>query len=472
MTDTAYDLYLFAAVLGLLPAVALAGLPVLAQSAFVALGGAGALKLEQVGLPIGGAVLLAILLGAFAGALTGLLVGRAQPAFVALATWALAWLAYIALSDFPSLAGGLEGLTRPAFDRVQTPFGVALELTPGVHVVGALVLCALAYALVVRWRGGPLGNDALAARDDAELAASVGVPIAARRATMLALSGASSAAAGAGIAILLGVAAPADVAPLLALQLLAAAIAGARHPLLGLLVIVTLQRTPDLVTPLVLLAAVALRPTPKPTVDTVAPPEHAVPLEPAAGRIAGRDLEVTVGGRAILRGVDLDVEPGEIHALVGANGSGKTTALRALGIPHTFQRTTGFPSLTPYRQLLLALRARFHDPRAWTYLRLVGLRPYATALTAGERRLLDVARLAATGAPALAFDEPAAGMSAGERVRLAAALRALAASGRAILVVEHDLRFVAALADRVTVIHDGRVVPGDPQAAIEQVYLA
>jgi ABC-type branched-subunit amino acid transport system permease subunit len=176
MTDAARDLYLFVAVLGLLPAVALAGLPVLAQSAFVALGGAGALKLEQAGLPIGGAVLIAIALGTVAGALTGLLVGRAQPAFVALSTWALAWLAYTALVDFPSLAGGAEGLTRPAFDQVQTPFGAALELTPGVHVVAALVLCALAYALVVRLRSGPLGSDALALRDDAELAAALRVP--------------------------------------------------------------------------------------------------------------------------------------------------------------------------------------------------------------------------------------------------------------------------------------------------------
>lgn len=471
MTDAAHDLYLFAAVLGLLPAVALAGLPVLAQSAFVALGGAGALKLEQAGLPIGGAVLIAVALGTVAGALTGLLVGRTPPAFVALATWALAWLAYTALLDFPALAGGTEGLTRPAFDRVQTPFGAALELTPTVHVVGAVVLCALAYALVARLRGGPLGSDALALRDDPELAASVGVPIPARKAALLALCGATSAAAGAGIAILLGVAAPADVAPLLALQLLAAAIAGARHPLLGLVAIVVLQRTPDVVTPLVLLAAVALRPVPKPAVDAIDPPPAVPPLEPVTGRITARDLHVTLGGRPILRGLDLDVEPGEIHALVGANGSGKTTALRALAVPHTFQRAAGFPSLTPYRQVLVALRARFHDPRAWTYLRLVGVDPFATTLTAGERRLLDVARIAATGAPALAFDEPAVGMSASERVRLEAALRALADSGRAILVVEHDLRFVAALADRVTVIDDGRVVAGDPQAAIERVYL-
>ena len=59
MTDAARDLYLLVAVLGLLPAVALAGLPVLAQSAFVAVGAVGALKLEQAGLPIGGGTSMA-----------------------------------------------------------------------------------------------------------------------------------------------------------------------------------------------------------------------------------------------------------------------------------------------------------------------------------------------------------------------------------------------------------------------------
>ena len=116
MTDAARDLYLLVAVLGLLPAVRLAGLPVLAQSAFVAVGGVGALQLERAGLPIGGAVLLAIALGGVAGALTGALVARAEPPFVALSTWALAWLAYVALLGFPSLSGGAQGLTRPALD--------------------------------------------------------------------------------------------------------------------------------------------------------------------------------------------------------------------------------------------------------------------------------------------------------------------------------------------------------------------
>ena len=449
MTDAARDLYLFIAVLGLLPAVASAGLPVLAQSAFAAVGGVGALKLERAGLPIGGAVLLATALGAVAGAATGLLVARAEPAFLALSTWALAWLAYETLLGFPSLSGGTEGLTRPAFDRVETPFGVAIDLTPRVHVIVALLLSALTYVAIARLRAGPVGNDALALRDDAELARALRVPIPRLKATLLALSGATAAAAGAGIAVLLGVAAPADTAPLLALQLLAAAVAGGRHPLLGLVVIVVLQRTPDLITPFVLLAAVALRPKPKPHIDAIQETEPP-PLEPTHGHLKAEDLHVTLGGREILKGLSFEVAPGEIHALVGPNGSGKTTALNALKLPHTFQRASPLPSLTPYRQILVAMRATHHDPRAFTYLDLVQLPPYKTELTAGEQRLLAVARVAATGAPAIAFDEPAVGMTATERARLQHALEQLAEAGRAVLIVEHDRRFVDTISDEIT----------------------
>ena len=82
----------------------------LAQSAFVAVGGVGALQLERAGLPIGGAVLLAIALGGDGGRAHRACSWRARtPPFVALSTWALAWLAYVALLGFPSLSGGAAG---------------------------------------------------------------------------------------------------------------------------------------------------------------------------------------------------------------------------------------------------------------------------------------------------------------------------------------------------------------------------
>jgi branched-chain amino acid transport system permease protein len=537
VTEAAQDLYLLVAVLGLGPAVTLAGMPVLAQSAFVAVGGVGALQFERAGLPIGGAVLAAVALGALAGALTGALVARAEPPFVALATWALAWLAYTVLLGFPSLSGGAQGLTRPALDRVETPFGATLTLTPRVHVVAAALLVIVASLIAVRLRRGPAGLDAVAAREDPELARSLGVPVAQRRAALLAVAGSAAAAAGAGIALLLGVAAPADLSPLLALQLFAAVIAAGRHPLLGVLVIVAVPRAASalddpaagaVLTAALLLAAVALRrrdgsprrDVPGGAADAprrasafaprrrplLAGPPDVLPDLPITERgLTARDLHVTLGGRPILRGLDLELRPGEIHALVGPNGSGKTTALRVLAgelegtleggpVARTFQRAAGFPSLTPYRQLLLALQsggALWHliglpqdtddDERVWALLALTGLTAQAHTppyrLSAGELRLLAVARTVATGAPVLALDEPAAGMSAAERARLADVLRRLATSGRAVLVVEHDLRLVAATAGVVTVIDDGRAIAHGPpdaviaDATVQRVYL-
>ena len=97
----------------------------------------------------------------------------------------------------------------------------------------AAILCALALARAERLRRGPAGRDAVALREDPEAALALGVPVAARKAALLAIAGAFGAAAGAGFALLLGVAAPADTSPLLALQLFAAVIVGAGAPVAG-----------------------------------------------------------------------------------------------------------------------------------------------------------------------------------------------------------------------------------------------
>ena len=119
------------------------------------------------------------------------------------------------------------------------------------------MLCVAVYWITARLRAGPTAIAALARRDDPELATSLGVGH--RQPLLLAGAGAAGAAAGAGIALTLGVAAPADLSPLLALQLLAAAIAGTRYPLIGAAVIVALAHAPAELTAVLLLAAVALR---------------------------------------------------------------------------------------------------------------------------------------------------------------------------------------------------------------------
>jgi branched-chain amino acid transport system permease protein len=489
MTEAAHDLYLLLAVLGLSLVVTQAGMPVLAQSAYVAIGGVGALQLERHGLPIGGAVLLAVALGAAAGALTGALLGRAGPAAVALSTWALAWLAYTALLSFPGLSGGAQGLTRPAIDRVRTPFGATLTLTPRVHLVAAAVLCALALWAVSRLRAGPAGLDAAGVRDDQALAESLGVPVAQRRVALLAVAGGLGATAGAGASLVLGVAAPADLSPLLALQLLAAVIVGGELPVLGFAVIVAIPRLADalvnltgvtaghasgVITAALLVVCVLLRRRRRRVRDDVAVPGPIPPVEGAP--LVARGLSVELGGTQILRGVDIELRPGEVHALIGPNGSGKTTLLRALEGPRavrTFQRAADFPSLSPAAQVRLAAQRT----GALAHFTGAPLPPNPGAWALALTTQLPVARAAATGAPVLLLDEPAVGLTPDERAQLADVLRALAAAGRAVLVVEHDLRFVAGAADVVTVLDEGAVIAhGTPDeviadAGVREAYL-
>ena len=503
MTELARDLYLLAAVFGLALVVAHAGMPVLAQGAFAAVGGVGALQLERAGLPIGSAVLLAVLGGAVAGAATGALVARADSPAIALATWALSWLVYTALLAFPGLAGGEQGLTRPPDDRVEGLLGT-ITLTPRVHAITAAVLCVVAYFAAARLRT----DDVAATRDDAELARTLHVPVERRRIELMAVAGALGAAAGAGVSLLVGVAAPADLSPLLSLQLFAAVIVGGTSPVLGpvlaFAVIAAIPRLTDaigelgaseaaatgVVSAALLVACVVLRPivsrTLKPSAGDARPP---APAPPAAARtgtplLTARGLNVRLGGLQILRDVDLELRAGEIHAVVGPNGSGKTTLLRALAgelraggtiegarVTRTLQRGGTFASLAPDRQLRVACRQGIPW---WRGGPGAGIDD-ALARDLADAGFLPVARAVATGAPVLALDEPAAGLAdVGKLVEL---LHRLAAQGRGVLVVEHDMRLVAAVADIVTVLDQGAVIArGDPgeivrDAAVREVYL-
>ena len=530
--DVAQALYLLLAALGLSLAVSWAGLPVLGGGAFLAAGAYGTALLGPGGedWPLGVAVLCSVGLGAAVGYVVAVGASRLDGPPLALATWALAWLVQRLLLAYPDKFGGVDGLTRPAPAHLVTrTFGLDLELTPAVHVGIGLALCLLVIGSLLRVARGPGGLDLAALREGPELARTLGVPVSRRRRTVLAVVGAVIALAGAGNALLLGLVEPADVSPLVSLQLFVAVLLGGTArwwgPVVGVAVLTALppvadalarsvdvdaERSRGVVTAVLLLAVVMLRgpvgrrlARPGPAPGPAAEPPSASIAAPGETVLQRSDVHVRFDGVVALDGAHIDVRAGEVHALIGPNGSGKTTLLKELAADpsavRTPQHTVVMPRLAADRQVALGARAgtrvrqavlrhllstpssRRTDSRVADALEATALQHVVGAdpqrLTAGDQRLLQIARAVATGAPALLLDEPAAGMTTGERGRLRAVLRHLASEGRAVLLVEHDMRLVGEVADRVTVLNQGRVLAcGTPDEvrslpAVRKAYL-
>ncbi|WDF37009.1 branched-chain amino acid ABC transporter permease/ATP-binding protein [Streptomyces sp. T12] len=238
-------------------------------------------------------------------------------------------------------------------------------------------------------------------------------------------------------------------------------------------------------------ASVAEGPVPTPTRPAPTPPPELAPL-------TTHHLQARYDGFTALDDVMLTVHPGHITAIIGPNGAGKSTlfhclagthrpargqvllgtrnitrlpahARTRLGIARTFQQLAVFPSLTVADNVRVgAEHGRVRDPAAVERaLRLLDLdgpvrAMPAAALPTGTLRRVELARALAGSPRVLLLDEPAAGLDTAEVTALARVLRALAADGTALLVVEHDLDLVADLADTVHVMAAGRIVASGP----------
>ena len=230
------------------------------------------------------------------------------------------------------------------------------------------------------------------------------------------------------------------------------------------------------------------------------------------------------GGVVASDGVCLEVAPGELHAVIGPNGAGKTTLIGQLageitpqagrihfdghditalpvhqrslmGLARSFQITSLFPHFTALENVALAVQAHaghsfrfWRDVRSETALRdparaaldRVGLSHRAgtavAGLSHGEHRQLELAMALATRPRMLLLDEPMAGLGAEESGRMVKTLLELKRE-LTILLIEHDMEAVFALADRITVLVYGRVIAsGDPaairaNAEVRQAYL-
>ena len=529
----AETLYLALAAVGLGFAVGIGGMPSIAQGAFVGVGAVCAAHLVGSGWPGPAAALVGAAAAAIGGIGVGLAVVRFRPVFVAAATWIATWLFALGLDEFPRLVGGSRGLVVPP------------RWSPTVHyelALGLVVLATLGHRTLAR---SSFGLTLRAAAQRPAAAAALGARAARLRLQAFAGAAAVGGLAGGFAVQLLGVADPSSYGPSLSFQLLVAVLVGgaatALGPTVGILVLGVLSLVADffgrltdsetarfgpMLAALLLLGvltlggegvvAAAMRrlPARRRRSDVLA----ASAVAATGGSLQARGLGKRFGGVVALDSFELDVRPGQMVALIGPNGSGKTTALRLLagmvrpdagdvrldgtdvtpeptnqrvrrGLVRTIQSNAVFPDLTALDNVAVgaslrrryggALRTLFATPkarreaqavegRALETLRLVGLAgradKLAESLTGAEQRLLMVAAALATDPRVVLLDEPSAGAAPEDLDRLIRVLQGLREEGLAVLVVEHNLRLVRSIAEEVVVLDAGkRLATGTPE---------
>jgi branched-chain amino acid transport system ATP-binding protein len=237
-----------------------------------------------------------------------------------------------------------------------------------------------------------------------------------------------------------------------------------------------------------------------------------------------RNVTKSFGSTEIIRGVSLDINKGERHAIIGPNGAGKTTLfnlvsgrfpissgeillngsriddlpphrINRLGLSRSFQITSIFPKLSVFENLRCALlwsmdyrysfwtplsRQRELNDRTLKFLDDLNLLPRrdvaAGLLSYADQRALEIGMTIAGGASVILLDEPTAGMSNTETDNAVELIRRVS-TGKTLVMVEHDMRVVFGLADIITVLVYGQVIAsGPPQVvrantAVQEAYL-
>ncbi|MFC7397784.1 ATP-binding cassette domain-containing protein [Chelatococcus sp. GCM10030263] len=234
-------------------------------------------------------------------------------------------------------------------------------------------------------------------------------------------------------------------------------------------------------------------------------------MDPNKPVLETRKLSKSFGSLVTAKDIDLEVRPFVLHSIIGPNGAGKTTfynmltgvlppsggtilfegkditklpvfARARLGISRSFQILSIFPNLSVFENVRVAVQAQRHgalgffkdahdieplNERTWSILEAVGLTDRAAEacmnLPHGAKRLLEIAVTLAIDSKLLLLDEPLAGLAEADRQIVAELIRHLSKK-HAVLLIEHDIDRVLAISDRISVLHQGRMIAdGKPE---------
>ena len=474
--------------------------------------------------------------GAVAGAFVGLPALRLRTFYFAMTTLGFATIVTQVALAWQSVTGGGIGVVGPAMPA-------PLDGARGFFLF-CLAIAAALTAMTANVARGRFGRALVAVRDADVMAEAVGVNKSALLLTVFLFSGACAGVAGGLFASLQSYITPDAFTFDLSVLFFIAILIGGRGSIIGpLLGTVLLTLLPEFAAPLVawstflyaalLLAIVLLAPggiaemldfssrRPLAAARTIVPRPTLVLPHPAedTDAITLNGVVLAFGGVRAVDGLDFCLNRGEIHGLIGPNGSGKTTTLNIIsgyyppsagnarlcsvtlsdeparsrarcGIARTFQtpRLVGAASVLDNVMLgaaatqhasfvgnlfrLPAARREEHAVRAAARraLSIVGLDALADArcdrLRHAELRFVEIARALVAHPRFLLLDEPAAGLSADEIARLGELLRVVARAGTGVLLVEHHADLIFDICDRVTVLNLGRVLAAGTPADI------
>ena len=457
---------------------------------------------------------VAALVATLTGALLALPAVRVRGPYLAMVTIAFGFIVEHAAVEWRGLTGGQNGLMGTFSPAGFGERGVALLS------IGVAALATVAYAILEKTGFGK----AMRAVRDAEVAAeSIGLAPVRVKTAAFAISALCAGIAGALFAALSGFVTPSTFAfSQSILFVLVVMIGGAGFvagPLVGAAIVVLL---PEFLAALaeyrllffggLLLFVLWL--APEGLVGTVLrwmskrrpARRSSKEMEIHQGKratLAVQNLGISFGGVRAAHDISLDAKPGEVTSLIGPNGAGKTTVLNMLsgfyrpatgtiqlenkelqglpawriaraGIARTYQTTQLFGSMSVAENLAIAGGAE----NLAAFVGYAGdLDARASDLPHVDKRLVEIARALATRPSVLLLDEPAAGLSAEDKAKLARLLRRIADAGIAVVLVEHDMSVVMGISDRVVVLDAGvRIAAGTPaevqrDPAVRKAYL-